>query len=1064
MTPVSTVCRRLLFALSLALISHSGFSQIAPDTILQQEPTGELLLITPTVPGKSYTLQSTGTLSPSTVWTSVPRQLYGSGASIALVLVDPVSPSAPPPAQFFHLEPLSDGGTVVSWGNAGFRYRKVISESIAELPLAGAITTPSLDISWRKGSTVTAIDSALNTTIPPAEETKLQELQSALPEMISGPSSGSFLVRLEAPLSSLPPQRQFWRLTQDSPNSDSDPTPDAIEYSSPQNSNPFSEDTDGDLIPDNIENTSGTLPNSSDSDADGTNDNDEANIESESCSKTLPKYGFDSFTATSPPKRYVFKTLIWNPNYIGTVIPFDPDITRPGKNVTFVADTTGASFSYNDDFANYPGTLSYTPLTITGTSQTVRTSAMPWTAPGYDPLLGGPGTLIGAATGTETLTFENTTANVKSKTLSLIPAFTGTFTTTPKTSSHQLSADELSYTATALRYRFRFSGPTTAPRTIHWVESFSPTNPADPAFLALPHDQVHIVRSYTGTAVTTPEETVSAGVRYPTISGTITVARLPIQVVPNPIPVTGTVRAKIVYGPEFTVPEDISGISINVGGEDATNIYQDPTDPNTIYFTPPPAPLQQAGYYDLEVSGIIINGLPSDPITGRFKLENYINYTSDAAQGVEGFSKAIAVGTEEAKAVALYRQAENGLTDSETVELYSALRQWQANPGIEMLQTFLDGKTRTAAVDAALENMVAHNDRQSTSILLALGFTEGGPIAAAASHEEPFETLASLSEPESSSSTITPTLGATDFFTDVKLWMAETGQKVFTGTFGHVNFAVINADDFILDTYTVDAVGKTIEDVKIANPTAEIIVNGALCNLFCDLLERTTKYQPRPAAPLVTTGIVLKEGTYLPTSATPGTASYYTGGLRYWFGQLNDTSPDQNAGAALSYRFGAGHPPVTVGPLGPTNINVAVGGLISLIWQDAYGLPRKKQTVKTDADLGGYDAYTDEVNGFNIVGVDRESGLIIVAGKPDQKRQRLFDDARDDDIQDKLYDSGVDQALITDGGGSAAYYVKGKFDQKGYRHRPPGVLQNLTGGIEYNTVTNYFMFKPRPAN
>jgi hypothetical protein len=167
----------------LVLLPNLRAQPAAPSTTLEWSPDGALRLLTPTEPGVVYTLQSTGTLSSSPAWTSAPRQLYGSGAQVALVLVEPASPGVLTPAQFFHISPLSDGGSVVSWSSAGVQYRKVIPEDVSSLPPAGVFSTANLEISWRKGGPVSALPQTLDTALPPSEVTRLQEMQAALPGM-----------------------------------------------------------------------------------------------------------------------------------------------------------------------------------------------------------------------------------------------------------------------------------------------------------------------------------------------------------------------------------------------------------------------------------------------------------------------------------------------------------------------------------------------------------------------------------------------------------------------------------------------------------------------------------------------------------------------------------------------------------------------------------------------------------------------------------------------------------------------------------------------------------------
>lgn len=58
-------------------------------------------------------------------------------------------------------------------------------------------------------------------------------------------------------------------------------------------------------------------------------------------------------------------------------------------------------------------------------------------------------------------------------------------------------------------------------------------------------------------------------------------------------------------------------------------------------------------------------------------------------------------------------------------------------------------------------------------------------------------------------------------------------------------------------------------------------------------------------------------------------------------------------------------------------------------------------------------------------------------------------------MQDKLFSAGVDAAVVTDGGGSTASYVRDQYLIKGCRH-------NSLLGKGGNLVTNYLVIKRTP--
>ncbi len=241
----------------------------------------------------------------------------------------------------------------------------------------------------------------------------------------------------------------------------------------------------------------------------------------------------------SPPAQRQFWRLSLS------VIDSDNDGIPDNDEVTLESETQSKSL-FKHGFSSIVGTP----------TATTRNSAMPWSAPGWDYLLNAPGTLIGAATGTEVLTIEYTTPFLKSNTLSNTTTFTGNFTATPKESAHVLSADELNYSASKMQYRWTFAGPAANTRNLFWSETFTPDNPNDPALTGIPADQIRTVKSYTGTATQTGNFTVSVGERFPNVNGKIAVESLPVDFsISHPV-VTGE------DPPEYIVNADLASVQI----------------------------------------------------------------------------------------------------------------------------------------------------------------------------------------------------------------------------------------------------------------------------------------------------------------------------------------------------------------------------------------------------------------------------------------------------------------------------------------------------------------------
>lgn len=314
-----------------------------------------------------------------------------------------------------------------------------------------------------------------------------------------------------------------------------------------------------------------------------------------------------------------------------------------------------------------------------------------------------------------------------------------------------------------------------------------------------------------------------------------------------------------------------------------------------------------------------------------------------------------------------------------------------------------------------------------------------------------------------------PHLGTRTFFQDVTAYLDQNDAKLFyeqtwePASFapaqigpGIIHVVAFRAKDYALSTRTVTTPGKVISDLisDPANSSAEIILNGALCNWKCSNVAEN-----RPdAEPGTTIGIVLNGGVIQATSTDSSKGSYKDAGLRYWFGQTLDKSDEHNGSNAASFKIaGRGHPPTVSTGDPKVDLDAAIGGLISLILPDASGIPRMR-SFKDDRDLETYDfeartrfkSYYTPKNriGFNVIGVDRQTGIIVIASKRNYQGGLLGA------VQLSMFLSGTDEALVTDGGGSTGCYVKGKFQVESDRHNPasrPGAN---------NTVTNYFVFTP----
>jgi len=497
-----------------------------------------------------------------------------------------------------------------------------------------------------------------------------------------------------------------------------------------------------------------------------------------------------------------------------------------------------------------------------------------------------------------------------------------------------------------------------------------------------------------------------------------------VEVVPNPLPLDGVARMKLnLVSDQFPSLEEDEMPTITIGGEVCEDVVQDKEKLATFYFTPPSRFV--AGKYDLVLSNITVPGYPllanGEPLT----LTEIIEFTDDLEEGNQGIFDSILVCIDEARSRALYPLQEDLTFSGTDVDRFMNRMTRVSNEGVAMAKDFFADKTIVGSVESKMNFLASVCQAKTSEVMHEL---DNGGVIIATARSSAYATAPSATNAAS------PVFGSPTFFTDVKQWLSDNGKDVYEGSFSHARFAVVNADHFDYTAWTTTRTNDSIFTAMTANPAAKIIINGALFN-----------YQEELAT---TTGIVYSNGVKLATSTTPGKKSDKVAGLRYWFGQNVDNTPTANAGAANSYKYGGkGHPPVPIAP-GANDLHSATGGLISIIWPDAAG-NRKKVTANMDSDLKVYDGFRGPLYGHGVVGVDRDSGMLIILSKDNgvTKGLSIFD------VQDTLWSSGVDQAVGTDGGSSVALSVNGNVRIKGARH-----FGNV-GARE--TVTNYMIFSPR---
>jgi hypothetical protein len=280
-------------------------------------------------------------------------------------------------------------------------------------------------------------------------------------------------------------------------------------------------------------------------------------------------------------------------------------------------------------------------------------------------------------------------------------------------------------------------------------------------------------------------------------------------------------------------------------------------------------------------------------------------------------------------------------------------------------------------------------------------------------------------------------------------WVSVDGITAVTGLQG----IILNASDFKLRTYVVptSGIGTIIDDVAQSNPDAEVIINGAMCNYGVSNWGSSAP----DAEPMKTIGNVVSDHSLISTNVSLGARRRALS--RYWLGQDYGVADE---GAGYSFHFSE-YPIGSFFKGDPPLLDAALGGLTSLIMpvghlQKSTGAPSER-----DTDLGIYEPLHLNTStksfssgyfvGFNIVAVDRDTGLLIVLTRPNGVLNNAIPLLA---AQDLLFRSGADLALLTDGGGSTACWVRGK-----------GVVTRAWRQIrgkadDKNTVTNYLIFKP----
>lgn len=494
-----------------------------------------------------------------------------------------------------------------------------------------------------------------------------------------------------------------------------------------------------------------------------------------------------------------------------------------------------------------------------------------------------------------------------------------------------------------------------------------------------------------------------------------------IEVSPSYAPMVGLARGKIKLGklgntqmPRLSVAQMPV---IEIGGLIASDVTQDEIEPRTFYFTPPA--MTTGGEKPIAVSSISLGG-NTFTADSALRPTQSINYTEILEQGLAGISQSIIIVIEESLSVALVAKYA-GSTNDEAFNLLTSKINDITNEEISRIKNHINGRPMTSEANFEFDKM----EYECNSALSSAGYSIYGV--------EP----SIPSVPVTSSSN--PQLGDATFFRDARQWMSDNGRRSYKGKYkNYAHFIVVEANEFDMTTWTTTTVNQNIYSAIGANPKSSIVINGALFNY------RNENF--------VTTGIVYSDGIKQSTSTDPSKASHAVANLRYWFGQTTDNSMSANGATAATFKFGGkGHPPSPAVPPGAHDVHSSTGGLISCIWPDAAGNGQKITTLQ-DSDLKAYAVMgKGAMLGYGMIGIDRSTGMMIILAKENGYTTRLglFD------VQDALWSSGVDQAVVTDGGSSVALALDGAVAVKGQRH------YGSSGARD--TVTNYLAFTPIPV-
>jgi hypothetical protein len=237
---------------------------------------------------------------------------------------------------------------------------------------------------------------------------------------------------------------------------------DGLDWAGEQSwgTDPNNADTDGDGISDGKEAEQGTSPTNGDSDGDSVPDGFEITFKAETSYYGRYKYGFATYTATTPPKRYLKEFISWT-SLIGGNPESGPIGIGPGTFTRHIDPLTG------DFTSETTGTGGYVPSTPTSPTSKHDT----FDVYGYDDPPNEEYDEPGTVEADGTLSDEHTTDMLRQNTVNSMPAYSGTFWSYG--SAYQDTyTDELWYSLQKMKYKFAFGKSIQA--TLKWVEMFRP--------------------------------------------------------------------------------------------------------------------------------------------------------------------------------------------------------------------------------------------------------------------------------------------------------------------------------------------------------------------------------------------------------------------------------------------------------------------------------------------------------------------------------------------------------------------------------------------------------------